>query len=249
MLCSFRACFMLVVLAALPMLTLAHGLASSDAHQFHAIEPKTNGARMAMGLPPLPPRRFAHTPGRRHGPTRIHGTSILAPLSSFGAAILIFPLRSVSPSRRSVAESQCRVSTRRQYLSMWRAWLTCPFSGCFSRSFVRKAHNRIRVNRADSDVALGYVSKPDSNQAKGFGITTSQSSALQVRHHEDDGTISVVSPSRYPFIGFIADSSALDGDLRSGSATFLQLAETAHTKLGSRPAVAGNSLDDKLKVP
>ncbi|KAL0959020.1 hypothetical protein HGRIS_014331 [Hohenbuehelia grisea] len=200
MLCSFRACFMLVVLAALPMLTLAHGLASSDAHQFHAIEPKTNGARMAMGLPPLPPRRFAHTPGRRHGPTRIHA-------------------RHAAPS-------------------------PSPSAG-----FVRKAHNRIRVNRADSDVALGYVSKPDSNQAKGFGITTSQSSALQVRHHEDDGTISVVSPSRYPFIGFIADSSALDGDLRSGSATyvsmpslchnvnslivvisFLQLAETAHSE-------------------
>ncbi|KAF9500290.1 hypothetical protein BDN71DRAFT_1586186 [Pleurotus eryngii] len=104
-------------------------------------EPRTNGERMALGLPPLPPKRFAEILAKRHRrPTRVrvHG-------------------RHAAPSPSPVAGSQGQPQFK-----------------------------KLKVTRCEDGAALGYVARPFHNRVKPFGLTPSESGALQVRWQGDD---------------------------------------------------------------
>ncbi|KAF7419239.1 hypothetical protein PC9H_001826 [Pleurotus ostreatus] len=144
-------------------------------------EPRTNGERMALGLPPLPPKRFAEILAKRHKrPTRVrvHG-------------------RHAAPSPSPVAGSQGQPQFK-----------------------------KLKVTRCEDGAALGYVARPFHNRVKPFGLTPSESGALQVRWQGDDAgpvTLLMKKPAsvREPYLGLSPNQS--DTAIGSGSSDVLKL--------------------------
>ncbi|KAG9220137.1 hypothetical protein CCMSSC00406_0007168 [Pleurotus cornucopiae] len=136
-------------------------------------EPRTNGERMALGLPPLPPKRFAEILAKRHRrPTRVrvHG-------------------RHAAPSPSPVAGPQGQPQFK-----------------------------KLKVTRCEDGAALGYVARPFHNRVKPFGLTPSESGALQVRWQGDDAgpvTLLMMKPAsvREPYLGLSPNQS----DMATGS--------------------------------
>lgn len=97
--------FLSIPLFSLPVFSLDEGYRGPLSL---GLEPRTNGERMALGLPPLPPKRFAEILAKRHRrPTRVrvHGefTCTLQSLSFADCLTLMVKGRHAAPSPSPIA--------------------------------------------------------------------------------------------------------------------------------------------------